>query len=77
MDPWMPVLTGFMLTLDDSSRIWVQCRYERVHKLCTRCGLIGQVEVNARRIWMQLRDGCIDRGVEFNVYIRYSLVLML
>ena len=23
MDPWMPVLTGFILTLDDGSRIWV------------------------------------------------------
>ena len=41
MDPWMPVFTGFMLRLDDGSRVWVQCRYERVHKLCTRCGLIS------------------------------------
>ena len=41
MDPWMLVFTGFMLRLDDGSRVWVQCRYESVHKLCTRCGLIG------------------------------------
>ena len=41
MDPWMPVFRGFMLRLDDGSRVWVQFRYECVHKLCTRCGLIG------------------------------------
>ena len=40
VDPWMPLTAGFMLRLDDGSRTWVQCRYERVHKLCTRCGLI-------------------------------------
>ena len=34
MDPWSPLLTGFMLKLDDGARVWIQCRYERVHKLC-------------------------------------------
>ena len=43
IDPWMPLPTGFMLQLDDGTRTWVQCRYERVHKLCTRCGLIGHM----------------------------------
>ncbi|KAK9985960.1 hypothetical protein SO802_030911 [Lithocarpus litseifolius] len=37
----MPVVSGFMLRLDNGTRTWVQCRYERVHKLCTKCGLIG------------------------------------
>ncbi len=41
MDPWMPLFAGFMLRLDNGDRIWVQCRYERVHKVCTKCGLIG------------------------------------
>lgn len=41
LDPWMPVTSGFILRLDDGSRTWIQCRYERVHKLCTRCGSIG------------------------------------
>ena len=43
VDPWMPLTAGFMLRLDDGSRTWVQCRYERVHKLCTWCGLIGHM----------------------------------
>lgn len=41
LNPWMPVISGFMLRLDDGTRTWIQCRYERVHKLCTKCGLIG------------------------------------
>ncbi|XP_065638366.1 uncharacterized protein At4g02000-like [Quercus suber] len=41
LNPWMPVVSGFMLRLDDGTRTWIQCRYERVHKLYTRCGLIG------------------------------------
>ena len=41
LNPWLPVVSGFMLRLDDGTRTWIQCRYERVHKLCTKCGLIG------------------------------------
>nr|POE49716.1 hypothetical protein CFP56_31168 [Quercus suber] len=41
IDLWLPVIVGFMLRLDDGSRVWIRCRYERVHKLCTKCGLIG------------------------------------
>lgn len=41
VNPWMPVITGFTLKLDDGSETWIQCKYERVHKLCNRCGLIG------------------------------------
>ena len=43
VDPWMPLTAGFMLRLDDGSRTWVQCRYERVHKLCTQRRLIGHL----------------------------------
>ncbi|KAL0009102.1 hypothetical protein SO802_010604 [Lithocarpus litseifolius] len=41
INPWLLVIAGFMLRLDDGARIWIQCRYEIVHKLCTRYGLIG------------------------------------
>ncbi|XP_030970457.1 uncharacterized protein At4g02000-like [Quercus lobata] len=41
VNPWMPVITGFTLKLDDGSKTCIQCKYERVHKLCNRCGLIG------------------------------------
>ena len=41
VDPWLPLMVGFMLRLDNGDRVWIQCRYERIHKLCTKCGLIG------------------------------------
>ena len=41
VDPWLPLMASFMLRLDNGDRIWIQCRYERVHKLSTKCGLIG------------------------------------
>ena len=44
LDPWMPIISRFILRLDDGSRTWIQCRYEKVHKLCTRCGLIGHTK---------------------------------
>ena len=41
IDPWLLVIARFMLRLDDGYRIWIQCCYEKVHKLCTRSDLIG------------------------------------
>ena len=41
VDPWLPVIVGFIIKMDEGSSLWIQCRYERVHKLCTRCGVIG------------------------------------
>lgn len=41
LDPWLLVITGFNLRTDEGSYFWIQCQYERVHKLCNRCGLIG------------------------------------
>ena len=41
VDPWLPLVAGFILRLDDGNRVWIQCRYERVHKVCTKCGLMG------------------------------------
>ena len=35
------MISGFVLRLDDGSKVWIQCRFERIHKLCARCGLIG------------------------------------
>ena len=43
LNPWLPIVSGFMLHLDDGTRTWIQCRYwgGGAHKLCTKCGLIG------------------------------------
>ncbi|KAL0014775.1 hypothetical protein SO802_001844 [Lithocarpus litseifolius] len=44
IDPWLLVIVGFMLRLDDELRVWIRCRYKKVHKLCTKCGLIGHTQ---------------------------------
>lgn len=41
MNPWLPLIASFMLRLDDANRVWIQSRYERIHKVCTKCGLMG------------------------------------
>jgi hypothetical protein len=41
LNPWLPLIVGFMLRLDDGNRVWIQCRYERIHKICTKCGMMG------------------------------------
>jgi hypothetical protein len=30
MDPWMPLIAGFMLRLDNGDKTWIQCHYESV-----------------------------------------------
>ena len=62
VDPWLPVIAGFMLRIDEGSSLRIQCRYERVHKLCTRCGLIGHTHTsNALIVWMMWKGCCIDK----------------
>lgn len=36
-----PLVLGFYLSLLDGGMIWVELEYERVHKICRRCGFIG------------------------------------
>ena len=41
IDPNAPLIVGWMLRQDDEVMIWVEFRYEWVHKICKRCGIIG------------------------------------
>uniref|UniRef100_A0A2N9FWA6 CCHC-type domain-containing protein n=1 Tax=Fagus sylvatica TaxID=28930 RepID=A0A2N9FWA6_FAGSY len=50
MDPWLPLIAGFMLRMDNGDRVWIQCRYERIHKVCTKCGLIGHTRTQCTYI---------------------------
>ncbi|CAI9090294.1 OLC1v1025041C1 [Oldenlandia corymbosa var. corymbosa] len=36
-----PLLPGFYLQLFNGRMVWIQCRYERIYKICRRCGLVG------------------------------------
>ena len=39
--PHAPLFMGFMLKLDDGNYRWIQCKYERVFRICYSYGKIG------------------------------------
>ena len=41
IDPWLPLVAGFILKRDDGQYMWIECRYERIFKIFKKCGLIG------------------------------------
>lgn len=40
LDPNTPMIAGCMLRYDDGVMVWVEFRYEKVHKFCRRYGII-------------------------------------
>ena len=41
IDPNTPLMADSMLRRDDGVITWVEFRYERIHTVCMRCGIIG------------------------------------
>ena len=41
INPLEPLFMGFSLKMDDDTHVWLQCKYERVFRLCFSCGCIG------------------------------------
>lgn len=39
-----PLMMGFYLNLDNGTSIWIQFRYERIFRICRRCGCIGHIQ---------------------------------
>ncbi|KAF7841338.1 Endonuclease/exonuclease/phosphatase [Senna tora] len=65
-----PLLMGVILRTDEGEHLWIQCRYERIFRLCRGCGRIGhlphecdrnreQVDLtlDAQRQWIQEQYG--------------------
>ncbi|KAF7801514.1 aminoacylase-1 isoform X1 [Senna tora] len=40
---------GFYVHLDDTRSIWIQCRYERMFRICKQCGCLGHVAKDCKR----------------------------
>ena len=49
VDPLKPLLAGSVLKMDNGVKQWMQCWYEQVFKLCTKCRMIGH-----ERLWWTL-----------------------
>ncbi|CAI9094669.1 OLC1v1030447C1 [Oldenlandia corymbosa var. corymbosa] len=60
--PYDPLPFGFYLDLWSGISIWIKCSYDRLHKYCQRCGLIGH-----------FLDNCsIDRNDELEQFLDAS-----
>ncbi|KAF7807377.1 Pyruvate carboxyltransferase [Senna tora] len=49
VDRSIPLLMGFYVLLDDDRTIWIQCRYERMFRICRQCGCIGHVAKDCKK----------------------------
>ena len=75
--PWLLLIARFMLRLDDGSRVWIQCRYERLHKLSNRCGLIGHTRRQCTRCMDNIMMMLFRQRQESMIFIRFNTNLML
>ncbi|XVF44932.1 hypothetical protein PTKIN_Ptkin02bG0162700 [Pterospermum kingtungense] len=41
IDPKVPLIAGVMLRREDEEMMWVDIIYEKIHKACQRCGMLG------------------------------------
>ncbi|KAF7841825.1 reverse transcriptase [Senna tora] len=49
VDRSLPLLMGFYVLLDDDRTIWIQCRYERMFRICRQCGCIVHVAKDCKK----------------------------
>ncbi|KAF7822169.1 hypothetical protein G2W53_027624 [Senna tora] len=49
LDHSLPLLMGFYVHLDDTRSIWIQCRYERMFRICKQCGCLGHVAKDCKK----------------------------
>lgn len=40
-----PLLMGFVMSYDANRPLWIQCRYERIYRMCLGCGCIGHTSL--------------------------------
>lgn len=65
LDPHKPLLMGFYAHLDNNRTIWVQLRYERVFRICHRCGCIGHIARDCRKGCSEIQTAIEAQKAEF------------
>ena len=79
IDLWLPLFAGFMLNLDDGTKQWIQCRYERVFKVYTKCGLLGhkrtQCPISQEEIEYMIRRQRIRLEGNFHVQFDFDVLM--
>ncbi|KAF7810428.1 reverse transcriptase [Senna tora] len=62
-----PLLMGVILQTDVGDHLWIQCRYERVFRLCRGCGRIGYLPHDCDRSREQVDASLDQEGSAFNL----------
>ena len=79
IDLWLPLFAGFMLNLDDGTKQWIQCKYERVFKVYTKCGLLGhkrtQCPISQEEIEYMIRRQRIRLEGNFHVQFDFDVLM--
>uniref|UniRef100_A0A7N2R8K9 CCHC-type domain-containing protein n=1 Tax=Quercus lobata TaxID=97700 RepID=A0A7N2R8K9_QUELO len=78
LDPWLPLIAGFILKRDDGQYTWVECRYERVFKICKRCGIIGHARSQCHMDMFDIEELLRDQAYRIRVQypVEFALDLM-
>lgn len=75
IDPWLPLVAGFILKRDDGQYMWIECHYECIFKICKKCGLIGhsrnQCHMDTTDVEELLRDQAFQ--TRFRYPIEFAL----
>lgn len=65
VNPHEPLLMGFYAQLDDGRTIWIQLRYERVFRICMKCGCIGHINRDCRKGRAEIQHAIDIQKAEF------------
>ncbi|KAF3959214.1 hypothetical protein CMV_015953 [Castanea mollissima] len=75
IDPWLPLIASFILKRDDGQYTWVKCRYERVFKICKRCGIIGQARSQCQMDMFDIEELLRDQA--YRIRVQYPMEFAL
>nr|POE55318.1 hypothetical protein CFP56_22684 [Quercus suber] len=75
LDPWFPLIAGFILKRDDGQYTWVECRYERVFKIYKRCGIIGHARSQCHMDMFDIEELLRDQA--YCIRVQYPLEFAL
>lgn len=65
IDPHAPLLMGFYVHLDNNRKVWVQFRYERVFRICHKCGCIGHIKKDCKKKPSEIQHAIDIKKLDF------------
>lgn len=75
LDPHKPFLMGFYIQLANGRIIWIQLRYERVFRICRKCGCIGHIDRDCKKGRAEVQLAVDEQKAEFKRRLFCSLLV--